>query len=515
MTTPPPRFDAWAARWDAPSSGSHGLPLFSGFLEPAWGCMDVVRALVDTIRSNKEVLPQKYLYSSLHGARLWKALCDGHSHIAEVYRKFPLNRPNAPFTDALAKQAAELVKSSEEKKLAVVVLGSGTGQREADICRWLADRFDLKRLYAVLVDVSSELLGVSLQKFNNLPQSIRPLFGVLDFESDAGLAHLQSLRNAWGEHPALFLFLGNTLGNVDEVTFLKRIAQVMRPEDLILCEMLLTPDTERRQVYDPHMDRERANFIVDPLRALGLNPKLENLSWHVTSQPGKWIRSEFRYHFDADDEAQNLSIEPAPTISEGNWVGLLEIQADTLDGCREVFERVFQEFQPAVQDYDVEVDGQTRRVQMAYCFARSPRAKSRVTAKQGAKSGAAPTGIVLNNDTLAIEFDSDSCVLAPTHFALVAVLEKSQSSWKALDVQREVVAWLEQYSLNGDNLDGKAKSKLASLKAGVTDHDTNPVSLLKNDTQKGLRQKATKHTAATELLKYWPEDEQWIFRNRT
>ena len=82
-------------------------------------------------------------------------------------------------------------------------------------------------------------------------------------------------------------------------------------------------------------------------------------------------------------------------------------------------------------------------------------------------------------------------------------------------MQREVVAWLEQYSPNGDKLDQKAKNKLASLKAGVTSHDTNPVSLLKNDTEKGLKQKATKHAAATELLNYWPEDERWIFSNRT
>ncbi|HEY5911629.1 MAG TPA: L-histidine N(alpha)-methyltransferase [Verrucomicrobiae bacterium] len=470
-----------------------------------------MKELVETIRSNKQVLPQKYLYSSLHGARLWKALCDGHSHIAEVYHKFPLNRRNAPFTKALAEQAKQLLASCSDKKLAIVVLGSGTGQREADICKWLTDEFDLKRLYAVLVDVSSELLGISLQKFNNLPQAVRPLFGVLDFESDAGLAYLRSLRNTWGERPALFLFLGNTLGNLDEVTFLKRIAQVMRPDDLMLCEMLLTSDTEERKDYNPHDDRERANFIVDPLRALGLNPKLENLKRHVTSETGKWVRSEFRYHFDADDEAQTLSIEPTPTIVKNNWVGLLEIQADTAAGCRETFERVFEKFELVEQEYDVEVDGQSKRIVMGYCFARSPQAKSRVTAKTAAKGGAA-TGIVLNADALAIEFATDSCPLAATHFAFLAVLQRAQPSWKALDVQREVVSWLEGFSPNGDKLNKKAKDKLESLRAGVAAHDTNPVSLLKNDTKSGLEQKAKKHTAAAELLKFWPEEEHWVFR---
>ncbi|MHC1770095.1 MAG: L-histidine N(alpha)-methyltransferase [Verrucomicrobiia bacterium] len=508
MNPQKPRFDGFSALWDTPAPDIHGFPLFPGFLEPASGCIDVVDKVAAAIASNKNVIPQKYLYASLNGARLWKSLCDGHSHIAEVYRQFPLKQRQTAFIQTLVKQVETLMAGRADNKLGVVALGSGTGKREAELCDWLAVELKLNRLYVVLLDVSSELLGVSLQNFNDLPKKISPLFAVMDFESDAGLQHLQALRNTWGEHPALFLFLGNTLGNLDEVTFLKRIAKVMRPDDLLLCEMLLTSDTERRETYDPSED-PRVDFIIDPLRSLGLNPRPTSLECHVTSDKGKWRRQEFRYFFSKDDEVQELSVAPRPSIVEGNWVGLLEIQADTADGCRETFERVFERFELAEHEYDV--DG--KRVVMGYCFARGPKSKSRVVTKASTSSAVLPGNIGLDAGALGIEFRGDRCPLSPTHLALVAVLQKAESAWKALDVQREVVAWLEAYSPDGEKLNQKAKDKLNSLKQGVASHDTNPVSTLKEDAESGLKYKAKQHVAAAELLKVWPEKSKWCFRS--
>lgn len=509
MNTPLPRLDGLAAFWDTPVSQAHDLPLFSGFFEPTWGCIDVVEKLGAAIESNKSVLPQKYLYASLNGARLWKGLCDGHSPIAEVYRQFPLNRSEAPLTKAFLEQAKRLIDGSADKKLGVVALGAGTGQRESQICGWLADKLELERLFAVVLDVSSELLGVSLQRFNNLPSNVRPMFAVLDFESGSGLGHLQSLRNTWGEHPALFLLLGNTLGNLDEITFLKRMAEVMRPDDLMLCEMLLTTDTEQRGRYEPTED-DRAKFIIDPLRALGLNPKVENLECHVSSESGTRLRSEFRYHFDAEEAAMPLTVEPRPRFSEDSWIGLLEIQALTSTYCKSAFGKVFERVELIQHEYTV----RDRKILMGYCFAAAPRTKTLVVSKKGDTPAASlpDNAVALDPDKLSIGYRGDECNLSPTHYALLEVLKSGNSSTKALEAQDKVIAWLEAYLSNGKKLDSKATGTLKSLKSAKEQHDTNTMSKLKNSAKKGLAQKAKTHTSASELLKIWPEKEQWCFR---
>jgi hypothetical protein len=61
--------------------------LYDGLLEADSGCTDVVAELVKAIQSESGFLPQKYLYASLSGARLWTELCTGfpfNTHIAEV-----------------------------------------------------------------------------------------------------------------------------------------------------------------------------------------------------------------------------------------------------------------------------------------------------------------------------------------------------------------------------------------------------------------------------------------------
>ncbi len=509
MSTPLPRLDGLAAFWDAPVSQAHGLPLFSGFLEPTWGCIDVVEKLSAAIESNKLVLPQKYLYASLNGARLWKELCDGHSPIAEVYRQFPLNRSDVPLTKAFLEQAKKLIDGRADKKLGVVALGAGTGQRESQICGWLADKLELERLFAVVLDVSSELLGVSLQRFNHLPNNIRPLFAVLDFESSAGLGHLQSLRNTWGEHPALFLLLGNTLGNLDEVTFLKRMAEVMRPDDLLLCEMLLTTVTEKEGNYEPTKD-DRAKFIIDPLRALGINPKVTNLKCDVTGESGTRLRSEFRYHFDTDEVALPLTVEPRPQFSEDSWIGLLEIQALTPAYCKRAFEKVFERVELIQHPYPVS----ERKILMGYCFAAAPRTKIRVVSKKGGVGGAPDSNdtVALDPEKHSIGYRGDECVLFPTHYALLEVLKAGTLSTKALEAQDKVIALIEAYLVGVKKPDGKVLGTLKSLKTAQSKKDTDAMSKLKRGVKTGLATKAKSHISASELLKIWPDDEQWCFR---
>lgn len=521
MKNVPPARCAEACSWPSKVKSIGDVPLFPGFLEPTWGCINVVHELCEAIRIPDRFFPQKHLYASLHGARLWKALCDGPSHIAEVYKNFPLGISRAPLTSAFTKQAAKMMENHAEKRLGVVALGAGTGKRETKICKWLVDELELVRLDALVLDVSSELLGISLQEFKGqVGERIHPHFAVMDFELNSGLEHLKWLRSSLGGHPVLFLLLGNTFGCVDESLYLKSMADVMQGSDLLLCESALVADTEAWKAwpdYEPEND-PRADFICDPLRSLGMNPQRKQLKRLPSSDSGKWLKQQFLYEFSAADVTAGsaLTISPKPAIAANHTVGLLEVKELTASHTKEVFGQVFENVELVEHDYKVASPSSTG-VRMGYVFASAPHrsARSEIT---GAAKGETKSTVQIKIDAQKLEYTIAEVTgkLCATHLALVAVLNQASpdsTARDATDIRDDVITWLEEYVKDGGNLNGPQANRLKNLKEDKNGNPQRTISPLKRDTFDGLKDKETKKCkAAAKLLKIWPDSEAWSFK---
>ena len=516
-----------------------GVPLFPGFLEPTGGCINFVPDLCKAIRDPNGFFPQKHLYASLHGAYLWNKLCDDQkSHIAKVYARFPLGHSDDPLTEEFGIQAAKMMAGHAENRLGVIALGAGTGERETKICKWLADKLNLERLDALVLDVSSELLGISLQEFRRRGgEQIHPHFAVMDFELTSGLDHLKWIRKEWAEHlfhpvhAVLFLLLGNTFGCVDETLYLKSMADVMQGSDLLLCESALVTQDEtesfegkRQPYYDPNykpLEDNRAHFICDPLRSLGINPQREQLKRAMSSEAGKWLKQQFIYEFSAADEAigNTLTVTPKPKIAENKTVGLLEVKELTAPHTVEVFGQVFSSVKLVPHDYRVPSPS-SQSVRMGYVFASAPKRGS-VSGDTATSRGEVKSSIQIEIDAQKLEYSiaGETGKLCATHLALVAVLNQvppDSTARDAADIRDAVIEWLEQYVSHGSTLRGQQANRLKNLKEDKTGSPQRTISPLKRDTFDGLKDKKSKNCkAAAKLLGIWPKSEAWSFKSES
>jgi len=512
---------------------SEDFSLFGGFLEPTSGCTDIVKALHTKINSPTDFLPQKYLYSSLNGAELWRDLClRSNSHIQQVYTGFPLGWGNNDLTQAFTEITQRLLAG--HRTAGFIALGAGTGSREAKICDWLCKTHDLDRLETVLVDVSSELLGDSLKVFTACLPAVRRRFAVLDFEQPQGEAQLAHLRNQLGDIPVVFAFLGNTFGNLDQRAFLGLMSRLMRPVDLLLCELLIVPDertraegrggSEERTVEDPQFNpREdvRSQFIVDPLRAFGFNPRLDGLKRRLTVSPGKGIRQTYRYvftHADAE-QAKALTIEPKPNIRKDTWIDLLNIQALTEGYCQRLFEEVFP--RPGVRLATHSYTTTRGNVVMGYCFAAlgalsSATAKTSRPAAPAARRAGLEPKLVVRRTKRELVVNGEVLKLAASYYAFVAVLAEKYASdqpeTKAVVVQGAVVAKLrELLQTQPEWFDERSQKFVQNASAAL---DADPLSHLKSDLKKALALEGESAPGAEALSSWLPGDKEWNLRLR-
>ena len=513
-------------------SGSEDVSLFRGFLEPTSSCTDIVRALQTKINSPTDVLPQKYLYSSLHGAELWRELCTrSSSHINQVYTGFPLGWGTNDLTGVFS-EIVDLAFGST-RTAGFIALGAGTGAREARICDWLCKTRDLRRLEAVLVDVSSELLGDSLNRFAGCVPAVRRHFAVLDFEQPQGEAQLAHLRDHLGSMPVVFAFLGNTFGNLDQRAFLGLMSRLMRANDVLLCELLIVPEAHTRAPgraddseatlpdarFNPRED-VRSQFIIDPLRTFGFNPRIDGLTRRISYMPGRGVRQTYRYVFSQADaeQAKALSIEPRPNIRRDTWIDLLTIQALTDSYCRQLFEEEF----PAQGVRLVSHPYPTTRgdVLMGYCFA------SRLTlASPARRTAPAPTTaaeppatngarLVIRRSRREVIADGEVLRLTGSYYAFVSVLAEKfthdQPETKAIVVQGLVATRLKELLQKQPEWFDERSQKFVQNASTALDAD--PISHLKSDLKKALAAERERVTAAQALASWLPGDKEWNLR---
>ncbi len=495
-------------------AGSKGS-LFHGYLESTDGCIDIVKHLCDAIHSSRGFLPQKYLYTSLTGANLWKNLSEGDSHIAEVYRNFPLpdQHNDNDLAQELNRRIDQMIKFSPNNALGLIALGAGTGAKELKVCQQLINHRQISRLDTLVTDLSSDLVSIALRKFKKVLSNnkVSHQYAIMDIESDSGLAHLRELRASVSNQPFIFLLLGNTLGVIDEEQFLTRMSSVMLPHDLMLCEVSLAEeidtDGSRKEEtkYKPDTDLDRAQFISDPLRSLGINPQISNLKQVIEREQGKWVRHEFYYRFDANEERLNLSVIPSPTIRQDSRVGLTELKRMTRTHTLNVFDKAFSNVNITEHEYDAVSPGATK-IRMAYVFASSTGHKIRIQ--------------FYENDltSLAIEIDGLRCKLSPSHFAFIRFMGEGSTRANSTAARDFVISWLEGFHTSGGVIPENQKTLLNRMKAAKdkTNKAEKPfeaISNLKSQARKSLEnKKGLEKSVAQKLLAIWPVEENWKLR---
>ncbi|MBI5602249.1 MAG: L-histidine N(alpha)-methyltransferase [Deltaproteobacteria bacterium] len=173
-----------------------------------------VADLAAGLTARQRYIPCKYFYDA-QGSRLFEAIC----RLPEYY-------PTRTEMGLLKEVAPGLAGTLNHKDL--VELGSGADRKIGILLR--ATTQDTRStLRYIPVDISdSAVLNSSLNLKTRFPElKVKGL--VADFTSQ--------LKPLPTDRPTMFLFLGSTIGNFDDVesvVFLRNMAAVMKPEDTML-----------------------------------------------------------------------------------------------------------------------------------------------------------------------------------------------------------------------------------------------------------------------------------------
>lgn len=128
-----------------------------------------------------------------------------------------------------------------------VSLGLGTGDKDRHVLdRMLPENPDL--LY-VATDISGQMLRLgTAETLRRMPGRVLPV--ELDFEDRTAIDALRSLLDDLvGTDPILFSLLGSSLANIDDETaFLKRLTNLLRPQDRLALEVAITRNSDPESV---------------------------------------------------------------------------------------------------------------------------------------------------------------------------------------------------------------------------------------------------------------------------
>ena len=290
--------------------------------------MEISKALRDNRRAHGHVvIDQKHLYASPYAAKLWIELTthDKSSPLKIVYDQYPFNNDIKLLDEVkvIVKRAqkiiSEWVNESNESGIVdvvlnVIVLGGGNGVRELKTCNWIAKACGVASINALLVDISPELLAVAADLFKHSPVTkTNTSIAIIDIEQ-----HPEAIREVrkhmMPQGPGLFIFLGPTLCNVAEASFLEELHnQGMESGDLIFCEVLLCDDSKPVEAKEEKKSADgdpRFKFITNPLITLGIIPETARFS-KITVDDGKESINQIWRYEEKEGVYYNLAIVKA------------------------------------------------------------------------------------------------------------------------------------------------------------------------------------------------------------
>ncbi|HET7563937.1 MAG TPA: L-histidine N(alpha)-methyltransferase [Gemmatimonadaceae bacterium] len=198
------------------------------------------------------VIPEKFFYWFPLSVRAWLALC-GEGE----YRNFSRSQ------QVIQHHAADVAARMPGGPVDVVSLGAGQGDKDRIVLAALARAGHAVRYRPV--DASIGLLEIAVR------DAAAAGFATRGIKADlASIEQLEPLRaeHASSDHATrLFLLLGNTLGGFDPMEMARRLAALMRAEDLALVDGELFAGDETLAGYDNPINRR---FAFAPLAAAGL-----------------------------------------------------------------------------------------------------------------------------------------------------------------------------------------------------------------------------------------------------
>lgn len=326
------------------NSNPHSANLINGHIDKNLDTTKILEKLRIAIKKDQDIFEQKYLYSTLIGAFYWKELVGNDSnHAYNVYSQFPfrlgikgdvnLKLELTNFLDDNILKSDSINSYQDYKKYVFYIVGCGSGNREAELVKWLEDHYNVKEIEIVLIDIASELINISINNFKQ--KEIHNLhFAILDIEANIKKT-LKSLRDLYTKKDAVacFIFLGNTLANIDEDVFLDEFVEIMDFNDILFAEFLC--EENRNKLLSIKNDREIVNaghiekfkFTTNVLKLIDIVPRPNNFFMEFIMMGaegrGSALRREYYYLLKSPDKyckvngkyyrLQKEYIKPNPT----------------------------------------------------------------------------------------------------------------------------------------------------------------------------------------------------------
>lgn len=230
------------------------------YIAKGYSTMDLRSAIVKDIVAGG-VLPTVYAYLTNFGYHNWISLTEdpGNVYVRDAVELYKSH----------SKALAKTIVGAVGDELDIISLGPGNGRKDLLLLRSLARLGDADKLYYYPFDINEGMIATSMtlvggdEKLKNVSvKAILAEFGAL-----SEFKYVYQYRRA----PNVFLFLGNTLGNVEnEVKFLEQIKKkAMVAGDLLIIEVRnqhLDADPEQ----DLGAEDRNKKFDFGPLEFIGV-----------------------------------------------------------------------------------------------------------------------------------------------------------------------------------------------------------------------------------------------------
>lgn len=428
-----------------------------------------------------DILPQKFLYANHIGAFRYSELTKSGIH-QKVYNSFPINFSGSELNAFFQQNIERLIGGSikTHKQLGIFILGAGLGSRESEMVRWIIYNFpEIESMRIWLLDISEEMMTKSIEAFKRIDDDRLDVRGfILDFEES--LSEIASVRAEIGENvPCLFLLFGNTIANLDQKVFLQTISHYMFSGDVLVMEYLLANESSYKELikrnllddnrfggvvagYDPRQDN-RFEFVVSPLRLLGLAVVPECLKLYCKCIPGKGISYVYVYELRSADIEVLETLGISKALYPGWQLPVLKIERLLSNYVESISRSSFKTPTMYQMDYGIEND-----FTFIYSLMQKDSSEQETPAKVDIFSEQQIQSISFEPDSLIVYLNDFGMKCTPKQFFLLMATSRfpleiaSQAGGPEL-IFEQFQLLFEAWSQHSSNIDYRTESVLDNL----------------------------------------------------